>query len=165
MNDEEKGGGLGSLLSKLAIGFLALNCLFHLGSWCAQGKCRNWIFASVLCTFFSGLLIIPGLAMIIAVEEILGTQICLSLAHSNWYPYVLLIVCAISGMIWAAIETEKMSEEGAWDGPKENDLSLAACCVVGIALVIPAVIGLKHSIDGASQPHYPTPAEMEWKEP
>lgn len=103
--------------------------------------------------------------MITIIEEIFGTQICLSLIRNTWYPYVHLIGSAICGMLWGAIDTEKMSEEGAWDGPEKESLSLAACCVVGTALIIPAVIGLKHSIDAASQPHYPIPAEMEWTEP
>ena len=140
-HDDDKGGfwkSLGNFLTAAAILYLLI-CLFdRFMQWSFQSKTKCWVFWSVLYTFASFVFLILGLAL---VDTLL---IHISTTHP-WYCRIVLLTSAISGMVWAAILIESKLRK---DFPKDRS-SLAACCIVGIALLIPSTILLGKWFDKA----------------
>lgn len=141
-NDDNKGGGFWSqvfsALEKLAILYLVI-CLFErFIQWSVQSKIKCWVFWSVLCTVGSFVVLGCGIAFVAELTD----------SHPQthpWYLTIYFLASAISGMVWAAIFVESKFSK---DFPKDRS-SLAGCCVVGIALLIPSTILLGKWFDGA----------------
>lgn len=141
-NDGKKGGGflsqVGSALEKLAILYLVICLINWFMEWSFQSKIKCWVFWSVLCTFAAFAFLGIGIAF---VGELTGSHFY---THP-WYLTIYFLASAISGMVWAAILVgSKLSK----DFPKDRS-SLAACCIVGVAVLIPSTILLGKWFDGA----------------
>jgi hypothetical protein len=132
-NSDNKGGGfwsqVGSALEKLAILYLVICLINWFMQWSFQSKIKCWVFWSVLCTVGSFAFLGIGIAFV-------GVLTGSHFYTHPWYLTRYFLASAISGMVWAAILVETKLRE---DFPKDRS-SLAGCCIVSIALLIPSTI-------------------------